>query len=462
MPGALEYRKNNGAVEIAETVKTIAGNPYLPADIVGTVYPYNIEYREQYKLVIFTERGRNQYYSDATGKTEIRFRPGSDSPIVVRAEKGDRFATYEGDGDYTLVRTPDGLLGYILTSQIGYAETVPGAEINTASRYPPAWPEGLKINMMWEGVYNADANAVMMETPLPKGLNVVSPTWFAIDESAFNVTSLASGGYVQWAHSQNCAVWPLLSDVNANTCHLFLTDVQARRRAVAFLTDCVREYGLDGINVDFEHVKEEDAAYFIQFLRELAPSLRRLGASLSVDVYVPSAWSMYYRRDLIGITADFVCVMTYDEHYAGSPESGPVASIPFVAAGVEDMLKEVPKEKLLMGLPFYNRVWREIVTEETNENRKVSHFGMDRTVTGFLEHSAVFDWDPLAGCFYGEYAAVEEGETVLYRVWLEDENSISEKLKIFKANGLAGVAGWNRGFENEAVREMLYKTVFGR
>jgi spore germination protein YaaH len=258
----------------------------------------------------------------------------------------------------------------------------------------------------------------------------------------------------------------MVTDVNVSSdvSHNSFANPTNRRRMVQTLADASRDYGLDGINVDFEKLSARQGSYygpyFIQFLRELAVALRPHGVVLSVDVYVPSAWSDFYRRDLIALTADFLCVMTYDEHWPGSPVSGPVASLPFVYKAVTDMLgpEKVPKEQLLMGLPFYNRVWREVIGDET-QIPQTQHINMERAKQLFIDREIIPEWDAFTGSFYGEFAAVEDGETVLYRVWIEDETSIGEKLKIFAAYDLAGVAGWRRGFENEAVQVLLREAV---
>jgi spore germination protein YaaH len=153
--------------------------------------------------------------------------------------------------------------------------------------------------------------------------------------------------------------------------------------------------------------------------------------------------------------------MTYDEHYPGSESIGPVASLPFVYKGITDMLEQenVPKEQLLMGLPFYNRIWITQMNNDTPENREVRHFGMERTVTLLTENGVTPEWDAFVGGFYGQYAAVEDGVTVMYHIWLEDEHSIAEKLNIFKEFDLAGVAGWRRGFENEKTQRLLKETI---
>lgn len=75
-----------------------------------------------------------------------------------------------------------------------------------------------------------------------------------------------------------------------------------------------------------------------------------------MDNYVPAAYNAYYDREEQAVFADYIVVMAYDEHYNGS-EEGSVASIGFVEQGIKDTLEEVPAEQVILGVPFYTRVW---------------------------------------------------------------------------------------------------------
>jgi len=250
------------------------------------------------------------------------------------------------------------------------------------------------------------------------------------------------------------AVWPLVSDnYSAAVSNAVLTVTENRERAVRQIVDYLDKYGFDGINIDFEQVRQADAPYFLQFLRELAPLLRRRGVVLSVDLYVP-LYTKYYNRTEIAKAVDYIAVMAYDEHTYGSTVSGPVASIGFVETGIADTLAEAPADMVLLGLPFYTRVWRE---EEKDGQWEITlkNYGMAYTKKLFEEQGAEFVWLDDAGYYYAEYAAVEDGADVVYKTWLEDKKSIEEKLKIYAGFNLAGVACWRRGLETEDVWESI-------
>jgi len=242
-------------------------------------------------------------------------------------------------------------------------------------------------------------------------------------------------------------VWAHIFDTNSTISRAILTDYQAREWAIAQLLGFVEAYNLDGINVNFEYVPSDVGGYYLQFLRELAPEMRRIGATLSVATFVPAPWRTQYYHHLVGRTVDFVAIMTYDEHVGSSENPGPVASLPFVEQFVVESLNLIPPEKLLMGLPFYNRVWRVLPDGSHTSNA----YGFNRPWTMIEEWDVTPVWDDVIGSYYANF--VEDGVT--YRIWVECERSIAYKLKIFNEHNLAGVASWRRGLETEGVWELI-------
>ncbi|MCL2664987.1 MAG: glycosyl hydrolase family 18 protein [Defluviitaleaceae bacterium] len=423
-------------------VRIINGQPYVSLSFVSENYRFDAEYIHGYNMVVLTDRALIKISGELQGETDIRYRPENRAPIAKKSIPGEKIFLYEQEGSFTRVRTSDGLLGYVKTSLIKNQTSLsPSYEMPDINYSMPHE----KINMMWDILLN-------IETPAPEGVNVISPVWFTFDTNEKKLVSRANHEYIEWARSYGMQIWPMLADSSGENASALLTDANARSRIIIELCNLAEEFGFDGINIDLEHVREADAGYYIQFIRELAVAARQNNLILSVDMYVPSPWSSFYRRDLIGLTVDFICLMTYDEHYSGSSAAGPVASLRFVEKGVTDMLLEVPKEKILMGVPFYNRIWIE------NDSVKVAHhYGMDAAKEFMEQRGALFEWDEIIGSYYGE--CISEDETGKYRLWLEDPRSIEAKLSIYKKYDLAGIAGWRRGFENEAAREIINKNL---
>ena len=295
------------------------------------------------------------------------------------------------------------------------------------------------INLAWHQVTTKEANATLDDTLASvQGVNVISPTWYTITDNKGNIKSIASKEYVTKAHQRGMEVWGLIDNFSADiSTEKVLESSSARAKIVKQLMTSAKRTGLDGINVDFESMTEEAVPHFLEFLRELSIECRERGLTLSVDNPPPQNYTKYYNRKEQASVVDYVVIMGYDEHYNGSEEAGSVASLPWVIEGVEDTLKEVPAEKIIHGIPLYTRLWKTsagIVTSEAIEVHKVETY-----------------WNKEVHQNYGKY---EEGNDV-YEIWLEDADSIAEKVKLVPKYGLAGVAEWKLGFEDPGIWSVI-------
>ena len=405
------------------------------------------EHRLEYNVLIITDRENPAGRPAVTTRRRapVRYRPDLTAFITTQpVAHTDRLTVFGRDGDFYRVRTEDGLLGYVLADDIQFLE--PPRPIPAE---PPAPARAAPINLSWEMITAPQGNVTAMNNPLPHGLTVISPTWFNFDPYRLDghIISFASHDYVAWAHASGVKVWAKIFDSTREISHAILTNHRAREYAIAQLIGFVQEYNLDGINVNFEHIRGTDGGYYVQFLRELAVEMRRIDSTLSVATFVPAPWFRHYHHDLVGKTVDFVAIMTYDEHYSGSPEPGPVASLGFVERSVRDALQLIPREKLIMGLPFYNRIWR-----VTADGHTISNTGMARPWALIEEWDALPVWDSEIGSYYVNFT----DDYATYRIWLECERSISEKMRIFREHELAGVASWRRGLESPGVWQQIY------
>jgi len=143
---------------------------------------------------------------------------------------------------------------------------------------------------------------------------------------------------------------------------------------------------------------------------------------------------------------DYVIIMGYDEHYVGS-EVGSVASLPWVEKGIQDTLAEVPAERVINAIPFYTRLWK------TTAGGAVSSeaISMDQAQEVIQKYAVQTYWDKNTSQNYGTYEF--EGST--FQIWLEDAQSIAEKVKLVPKYNLAGVAHWKLGFENSSVWQVI-------
>ncbi len=311
------------------------------------------------------------------------------------------------------------------------------------------WRPNGKINLVWDYVHTTSQD--LSKESRIAGLDVLSPTWFSIVTGDGFVESRADAKYVADAHSKGYKVWALIN--NSFDCDMtrqLLADEQAQEKVIKQLLVYSSLYNLDGINFDFENVYDEDKERLTQFVEKLTAALKQQNVIVSIDVTVPgnvSFWSNCYDRQKLGSIVDYMMVMTYDQYWAKSPISGPVASIGWVEAGVKKMLAEVPKEKLILGVPFYTREWEE--TAGSPARSKTMSMAMVEEL--IKTKNLKVTWLEDKGLHYVEY--FQEGKR--YRIWIEDEKSIALKLDLIQKYNLAGVAAWRKGFEHSSIWNVI-------
>lgn len=414
-------------------------------------------YEEPNRVVISDQWG-DLMFSGIDKDTEVRELGGIKSPVLTQLQKGDLVTVLETMDTWTKVCTEDGFVGYVKNKVIGDEQEV----LYSNDEYEePQFSHIVKngrINMAWHQVTNQTANgkisSVLAST---KGLNVISPTWFYLDDNYGGITSLASTEYVNYCHQQGVEVWGLISnlenpDVNSTT---VLNITSCREQLINNLVAEAVRVGMDGINVDFEALEGAAGVGFLQFIRELSLKCEGNDLVLSVDNYPPAAYNAYYSWDEQAVFADYVILMAYDEHYNGSEEAGSVASIGFVNTSVENMLSDVPAEQLILGIPFYTRLWKLSPSEDGSGVTTLTSeaLGMSDVEARVSAGGAIFQWLDDSGQYYAEYD--QDGST--YKVWAEEDKSIEQKLEVMRANGLAGASFWKLGYEKNTVWDTIIK-----
>lgn len=447
--GEKEYQVN-GKDETEEVPSFIedGGNLYVALDFIEKWHEMKADvYENPGRVVIFDENNAEYEYTGVKSDTALREAGDKKEPILKELKEGEKVYLLEGTGnDFTRVFTGDGVTGYIKTSDLdtdniehkkySFDRGKEDAGYTSITRDEP-------IVLGWHQVTSTAANSGW-GTALAKaeGLNVISPTWFGVADSEGEVTSLASKDYVTKLKAINVDVWPLISDFNKDVDYnrLFMSTT-TRGNLIKNIIYFIEEYNLDGINIDFEHIKSSYAAGYIEFLRELSIEMRSRKKVLSVDNYIPLEFNAFYNIKEQGIVSDYLCVMAYDEHYSGSPKAGSVSSLSWVKNSIENTAKSAPMKKLIVGLPFYTRLWREAHTGKLT-SRALS---MDGGLNLVNSNKAKKEWDKEKGQYYAEW---KDGKDRM-RIWLEEEKSLEAKLKLVEKDKVAGIAFWKLGLERK-------------
>ena len=455
----LTYYVNDEPLSLQIPIREmVEGVPYMPLELLKKFSHHSFTFNRGLGTLVVEDLSRDGRYGKATslndGNAIVRTWKDNRSPVVVRLAEGERVKIYDEDAVWYHVRTLEGMTGYLPKSSVSTLDTIAGTpRVKEVYDYSTRMTFEGGLNLAWHQVGNSTANKYLNDKlEGVQGLDVISPTWFHIKDTEGNVTNLASLDYVRNAHSRGIQVWALFSNqFDSKLTHEVLSSTAARQNLIRELLALSALYEIDGINVDFENVAKADGPYFVQFMKELTPFLKQQELVVSVDMYVPSAWTAHYGRKEVGEVVDYVMIMAYDEHWSTSPESGSVASIAFVERGIQKTLEEVPKEKTVLGLPYYTRIWKEeVVNGAVDVSSKA--YGMDTAYSKMIEEGTEFTWiDDDIKQYYGEY----EKDGFTYKMWLEEERSIEEKMKLFDQYDLAGVAGWKIGLEKRAVWEVL-------
>lgn len=450
VPDTQEYQTSQGVQKTDYVIlKSIGDSYYLDLEFIKRYsdMEYTV-YENPNRVVIQTEWSEFQQVT-VKKDSAIRQKGGIKSIIVDQAEKEEKLYLQEEMETWSKVSTKDGYTGYIKKEDISEPETVTVEYASTMPEFTSIRRDH-KINLGWHQVTSAEGNASLSSVLAnTQGLNTISPTWFSVVDNSGTISSLASVDYVNQAHSMGLEVWGLIDNFSSTADTLtFLSDTQARNNIIHQLMAQADAVGLDGINLDFESITEEQGPHYVQFIRELSVACRNKGLVLSVDNPVPMPYTKHYDRKEQGIMADYVIIMGYDEHHSGDTEAGSVASLEFVKNGIEETLKEVPAEKVINAIPFYTRVW---IEPFGGGNLTSEVLGMDGASRYIADKGMDVYWDEQAG----QNIATYEGEDALYTIWVEDEQSIAEKMKLIQQNGLAGVAEWKLGFERASVWPMI-------
>ena len=410
---------------------------FTDLDAYITKDPYRITIQYKFKNVKTVTVKKN---------TSIRYRGGIKSAVLTSVKKGTKLRLIEEMENWDQVATDDGYIGYIDKKKVGEAEKTKFERSFKKEEYSYLTMDS-KVNMVWHQVTSTDANAYFADaTANMTGVNVISPTWFYLTDTSGNIASIASADYVSQAHEKGLQVWGLIDNFTQEVSTTeTLSSTAARQNIISQLIQAAQDVGMDGINVDFESLSEDVGIHFLEFLRELSIECHKNNLVLSVDNPVPEDFTSHYDRAEQGRVVDYVIIMGYDEHYVGS-EAGSVASLPWVEQGIQDTLDEVPAERVINAIPFYTRLWR-----TTGGNVTSEAIGMDQAQQTIADNNVETYWDKTTSQNYGKY----DIDNSTYQIWLEDAQSVAEKVKLVSKYDLAGVSAWKLGFENNGIWQVI-------
>ncbi len=432
--------------------------PYVAIQNIQEYIGIKSRWIEERNMMILTDHKENVYRGEVV-KDQLRVRQEGRllSAVLEILKAGEKLQLVDDSGEWIQVITGNGQVGYVNRDGIGNIEIEKAIEIGQTG---PIWkPVSGKIFLTWDHIHGKNPDTSKIGSM--EGVNVISPTWISIVDNKGTIRHKIDKAYIQWAKERGYKVWALVNNsFNPDMTSTILNNSLTRERMINELTKLAVDYNLDGINIDFENVYMRDRDKLTQFTRELTPMLHEKGIVVSIDVTIKSMtenWSLCYDRKALGEIVDYMAVMTYDEHWSASPVSGSVASLGWVEKGMLGIMEEVPADKLLLGVPFYTRIWMESPSVDNPGKVQVKSkaVGME-TVNEILKNSSIQkEWKAEAGQYYVSYEKDGKNETI----WIEDGRSLQLKAGLVGKYDFAGIAAWRRGFETPEIWSAINKTI---
>ncbi len=450
-----EVTKTQNQVDY-QIVKTDGSNVYIAMEFVQLYTDMESSYYENPSRVVINHDWNTEIETATAGKSvKLRKSPKIKAEILYSLKDKSEVTITETKGKWSYVYTKDGHFGYVENSSLKNK----GKKTLTSTFVQPEYTSNQmsgKVNLSWQVVTNNSANNQLVGlVTSANGLNVVAPQWYRLSDNEGNMTSFADANYVSIAHRMGLKVWAVVDDQSENSDNANVFPYTSKREKLInqLIADAI-QYNIDGINVDFEYIKPENADDYIQFIRELSVKCRINGIILSVDNKVPEASNEYYNLKAQGEVVDYVVIMGYDEHWGTDSGAGSVASLSWITDGIAKTVADVDSSKVVLAIPFYTRFWIEDASGNLTDVQTVDMVTALSTVNRWNVESA---WLDDCGQNYAEYTDDAEGKT--YRVWLEDAASIEKKLGLIGQYNLGGVASWRLGFESNDIWNIIIKYV---
>ncbi len=443
----LEYINTN------TSAKLYNGQPYVDIELLKDIYNINIEYNEETNTISIDKKSstdikvkydRVNVYKSLSTDSEVLQTISTNNTVTLYNESLNHNRWYK-------VKTDSGIVGYIAKSNIDDSD-VKAQEKRQEEEKNEEVKEGNeksdKLTMFWQ--YGSDLATLGSEKI--SGVGVVSPTWYELKNVNGDITSKYSQDYYNKAKEYGYEIWPIItngidsSSYSPDDTSSMLNSERNRENFIKNLVKIAKDDKIDGINIDFEAMKDEDRNLFTQFIRELAPLLRQNNIKLSVDMY----FVKYIDRTRVGEAVDYVVLMGYDQRGAWSSEAGSIAEVSWVEKNINSLINDskIDSSKIILGIPFYTRLWM-VKAGDSNISTKIYTM---KDCQNFIKNNGITPvWDEDAG---QNYAEVTLGN-LTYKLWIEDADSIKRRTEIVNKYNLAGITGWRKGFETSDIFEVI-------
>lgn len=434
--------------DIDTPAKLVNGQPYIDINLVKEEYNIKTEYNEKTNTIVIDKLSTSDIpvnynlvnvYSNISTKSDVLDILNKNDKVTVYTDSLEHKSWYK-------IKTDKGIVGYISKNSVTIqAEEKENVETESKENKD-------KIVMFWQYGSNLD---VLGKNKI-EGVNVVSPTWYELKNSSGDISSKYSSSYYSKAKEYGYKIWPIITNgidsasYSANDTSALLKSEYNRENFIKNIREIAKKDKLDGINIDFESMKDDDRELYTQFIRELTPILRNEGITVSVDFY----FVKYIDRQRIGDVADYVILMGYDQKGAWSSEAGSISSVKIVEEQLNSLINDskIESNKIILGVPFYTRLW---TIKNVSEKPTTKIYSMQDCQDFIADNNITPVWDEDAG---QSYAEVKKGD-LTYKLWIEDKESMKKRVELINKYNLAGISAWRKGLETEDVWQTITSNI---
>ncbi len=435
--------------DIKNEAKLLNNAPYIDINLLKDLYNINVEYNDDTSTISIDRKETSdievkynnvKVYSDINTKSQVLETLNKGSKVTAYTESLKHNRWYK-------IKTDSGVIGYISKNNID----IPNIENNNSNEESNESGSNEKITMFWQ--YGSNLNTLGNKI---EGVDVVSPTWYELKNSNGDINSEYSKSYYEKAKANGYEIWPIITNGIDSTNYSpedtskMLNSEYSREKFIKNLVEILKEDKVEGINMDFESMKTEDKDLYTQLIREMAPILRKENIKLSVDMYFVA----YIDRKRVGQASDYVILMGYDQRGSWSSEAGSIAEATWVEKNIESLLNDskIPPEKIILGVPFYTRLWTE---KARTEKPTTTVYTMKDCQEFINDNNLTPVWDQDAGQNYAEYSRGD----YTYKLWIEDKDSIKRRVETVNKYNLAGITGWRKGLETSDIWQVIYENL---
>lgn len=278
-------------------------------------------------------------------------------------------------------------------------------------------------------------------------LNMIFPEWLFIDSNHHGLDVRIDTVALGYMRKYGLKILPMLSNFNSgksyfdgNLAHRVLTNAREQDSIIAQTVRLLRHYQLDGINVDFEELKEKSNEAYVRFEMKMSKALKKAGLLMTTDVPIDNE-----DYDYAGLNAinDYIVVMAYDEHNSSSPP-GPVSSQKWIEKSLDGLSGKLSPEKIILGVAGYGGEWANGKYEKS--------ISYDEAINTANEVGGTVDFDDDSYNLHYNYTTLDEDSNqVNHDLWFTDAATMFNVLRFSDEYPFAGSSIWRLGVEDNRV-----------